>query len=322
MTREELINHLAFLDLEETPTVEVYILDQPVAVENGIDLNIYKGRMHEDLDQQIIDTFYPKIRSRLIRKQYDLVSYNPALTPDRTVNWFYPSDEVPFYGIVLEKLGELDDDDPIYYDNTILPYPDIWALWIRISIQGNDFYFLRKITPQKVLDTGGKLSLIFSQTVFRKLDQNVLTIDGNFDVFALNGTLIFENKTNFEKTLLYEEVKRQVANETLDDIQAIDIIENFDELRGFLVDDKHSINKLNKLKEKEYFRHKTFADYHSIIRDYNVPVTVDEANGKFNISNKAEAKQLIKVLNDDYLKSELTDLKYAANSKEETNANA
>lgn len=322
MTREELINHLAFLDLEETPTVEIYILDQPVDSENGIDLNIYKGRMHEDLDQQIIDTFYPKIRSRLIKKQYDLVPYNPALTPDRTVNWFYPSDEVPFYGIVLKKLEELDDENPTYYDNATLPYSDIWALWIKIRIQGNDFYFLRKITPQKVLNTGGKLALIFSQTVFRKLDQNVLTIDGNFDVFSLNGTLIFENKINFEKTLLYEEVKRQVANETLDDIQSIDIIDNFDELRGFLEDDKHSINKLNKLREKEYFRQKAFADYHRIIRDYGVAVTVDEANGKFNISSKAEAKQLIKVLNDDYLKSELTDLKYSANSKEETNATA
>lgn len=322
MTREELLSHLAFLELEETPTVEVYILDQPFDSENGIDLNIYKGRMHEDLDQQIIDTFYPKIRSRLVRRQYDLVPYNPALTPDRTVNWFYPSDEVPFYGIVLKKLAEIDDENPTYYDNTVLSYSDIWALWIKIRTQGNEFYFLRKITPQKVLNTGGKLALIFSQTVFRKLDQNVLTIDGNFDVFALNGTLIFENKTNFEKTLLYEEIKRQVANETLDEIQSIDIIENFDDLRGYLEDDKHSINKLNKLREKEYFRQKTFADYHRIIRDYAVPVTVDEENGKFNISSKAEAKQLIKVLNDDYLKSELTDLKYSANSKEETSTNS
>jgi len=40
MTRQELINHLAFLEIEETPTVEVYILDQPVSTENGIDLNI------------------------------------------------------------------------------------------------------------------------------------------------------------------------------------------------------------------------------------------------------------------------------------------
>ena len=67
--------------------------------------------MHEDLDQQIIDTFFPKIKSRLVKRQYDLVPYNPALTPDRTVNWFYPSDEVPFYGIVLEKLAELEDEE-------------------------------------------------------------------------------------------------------------------------------------------------------------------------------------------------------------------
>tara|TARA_S200002703_G_scaffold153646_1_gene155425 strand:+ start:1303 stop:1443 length:141 start_codon:yes stop_codon:yes gene_type:complete len=41
MTRDELLNHLAFLDLEETPTVEVYILDQPVDSENGIELAMF-----------------------------------------------------------------------------------------------------------------------------------------------------------------------------------------------------------------------------------------------------------------------------------------
>jgi hypothetical protein len=84
-----------------------------------------------------------------------------------------------------------------------------------------------------------------------------------------------------------------------------------------LKDDYHSINKLNKIKEKPYFQNLTFADCKRIIVDYRVNVEVDDVNNKFTISSKAQAKYFIKVLNDDYLKSEMTNTKYAANSKED-----
>ena len=143
-------------------------------------------------------------------------------------------------------------------------------------------------------------------------------MDGDFDVFVCDGYLIFENKQNFEKTLLYDEIIQQVANKTLNEIKKINIIENFNVLKDLLADDYHSIRKLNKLSQKQYFAEKTFTDYLRIIQSYNVPIDADMATQKFKISDKAQAKLLIKVLNDDYLKSELTSIKYSANSKEET----
>ncbi|MBT3178385.1 MAG: DUF4868 domain-containing protein [Desulfobacula sp.] len=314
MTREELIAGLNFLDnTEASPVIEFFILDQPVPADAGIELNIYKGRMHEDLPKEFKKAFYPNIKKNLVSKQYDLLVYDPSLTPDRSVVWQYESHNISFFNIVL---GKLENDLP-YYDSSVLPYSDIWAVWIRIVLNENSLYLIKKITPSKVLTTDWKLALVFSHNTFKNLNDNVLTIDGAFDVLSIKGVLIFKNKNNFEKALLYEDVKQQVANETLEEINAIDIIENFEELRGMLSDDKHSINKLNKLKEKEYFKHKTFEDYKKIIMDYNVPVGIDEANKKFRIEKKAQAKYLIKVLNDDYVKSELTGNKYAANSKED-----
>ncbi|RTL10779.1 MAG: DUF4868 domain-containing protein [Neisseriaceae bacterium] len=83
-----------------------------------------------------------------------------------------------------------------------------------------------------------------------------------------------------------------------------------------LKDDYHSINKLNKIKEKPYFQTLTFTKCKKILEDYNVEIEIDEENNQFNIKSKAQAKHFIKVLNDDYLLSELTALKYVANSKE------
>jgi hypothetical protein len=69
--------------------------------------------------------------------------------------------------------------------------------------------------------------LIFSHDVFNKLESDVLTIDGTFDILAYENILYFENKQNFERVLLYQTVKREVAVATLDDINRIDILEKF-----------------------------------------------------------------------------------------------
>jgi hypothetical protein len=314
MTRAELLAGLGFLETAEVPAVELYILGKPVTDAAGATvIDIYKGRMQENVPGQIRDLFYPKIRKVLVSKDYELQPYDPALSPDRSVVWQYPSAEVPFYNEIIRRLPDAEDR---YYDDTVLPYAQIWAVWIKLTIQQTNFYILKKITPSKVLVSGGVLAWVFRGETFTQLDSDILAIDGSFDVLVCNAVLIFENKQNFEKALQFESVMQAAADETLEDIRVIDIVGDFDALKAMLADDQFSIRKLNKLKEKQYFREKTFDDYYRIISDYGIRLDVDMVNRKFTIAGKAQAKLLIKVLNDDYLRSELTDIRYAANSKE------
>lgn len=314
MNRAQIIEQLAQINAANN-AVEIYILAQPeLNNENNLEVEFYKARLEQNLPQSIINLFYPVIEKKLIEKEYDVMEYDPSITPDRTVVWEQGSDEVPFYNIFLNLLATTENVN--WYDSDNLAYDDIWAYWIKIYGNGNTYYLIKKVTSSKVIRTGGKLALIFSHDIFSKLESDVLTMDGTFDAIYCNQYLIFENKQNFEKALLYEDVKQVVAIETLDEIGQIGFIENFEMVRNFLKDDYHSINKLNKIKSKPYFNALTFAMCKKIIADYGVDVLIDEANQKFSISNKAQAKHFIKVLNDDYLKSEMTLIKYAANSKE------
>ncbi|MBK9096838.1 MAG: DUF4868 domain-containing protein [bacterium] len=314
MTKENLLKSLESFEQNEIPSVEIFILDQPLKYESGmIFCNVYGGRMHKDMPRQILETFYPKIKRVLINKDYILQNYNPSLLPDRDVIWQYPSSEVPFYNFIIDQIDENEDN---YYDDETLSYENIWAIWIKIRIRKKNIYILKKITPSKVITSGGSLAWVFSGNAFRRLEDDVLTLDGTFDVLSCENTLIFENKQKFETVLLYDIILQESASETLEEIKKINLVENFEELKDMLGDDKHSIRKLNKLKQKKYFSEKTFNDYYKIIKDYNVGVKVNIKNKKFIVLNKAQAKLLVKVLNDDYLKSELTDIKYAANSKE------
>ena len=313
MTREEFITQLNFLDSTEVPNVEIFVLAQPAVNNDVMDCDIYKTRIHERIPDEIKNAYFPKIKKSLVTNDYDLTEYNPALLPDRDVLWSYDSNIVPFYNFIVEKLSDVED----YYNKEILGYDDIWAIWIKFQIQNIHFYLLKKITPTKVFTTGGRLGLIFSDEVFKKLESDVLTIDGTFDVLAYGDMLYFENKQHFERALLYQTVKRDVAIATLDEINEIGILENFDVVKDYLKDDQHSINKLNRIKSKPYFRTLTFNHCKQIIDDYGLNLNYDETTGKFNIQNKKEAKLFVKVLNDDFLKSEMTNLKYASNSKED-----
>jgi hypothetical protein len=315
MERSQIIEQLEQINSTGN-SIEFYILAQPEMRDNRqLSVHFFKARMHENLESEIIDLFYPVIKKRLINKEYDVMSYNPAITPDREVIWEQSSADVPFYTFFHQLIET--SDNIIWYDSDDLAYDDIWAYWIKVYGNGNTFYLIKKVTSSKVITTGGKLAIIFDSDVFKKLESDVLTMDGTFDAIYCNQFLIFENKQNFENALLYQEVKRDVAGRTLDDIGQKGFVENFDQVKNFLKDDYHSINKLNKIKEKPYFQNLTFADCKRIIVDYGVNVEIDDANNKFTISSKAQAKYFIKVLNDDYLKSEMTNAKYAANSKED-----
>ncbi|MDX9694201.1 MAG: DUF4868 domain-containing protein [Bacteroidales bacterium] len=313
MLREEIIEQLSEINNNDN-AVEIYVLAQPELDAGNISVDFYKARLHQNLPASIKNLFYPVIERKLIRKEYDILGYDPSVTPDRNVIWEQNSDNVPFYNYfhkLIETKNEIE-----WYDSETLPYEDIWAYWIKVYGNGNTFYLIKKVTSSKIIKTGGKLAIVFDADVFKSLDNDVLTMDGTFDALYCNNHLIFENKQNFENALLYQEVKQTVAEETLAEIEEIGFVENFDHMKEFLKDDYHSINKLNRIKEKPYFRTLTFAVCHRIIKEYGVDVEIDETNNKFNITSKAQAKHFIKVLNDDYLKSEMTDYKYAANSKE------
>ncbi len=315
MERIEIIEQLQQINSGDN-AVEIYILAQPeIDGNDNLQIDFYKARLHENLPNSIIGLFYPVVEKQLINKEYDVVEYDPALTPDRTVVWKQNSDDVPFYNHFHNLIETTDDIN--WYDTDNLVYGDIWAYWIKVYGNGNMFYLIKKVTASKVIRTGGKLAIIYTDQVFRNLETDILTMDGTFDAIYCNQTLLFENKQNFEKALLYHEVKQAVANDTLDAIEEIGFVENFEQVKEFLKDDYHSINKLNKIKEKPYFHSLTFADCKRIIMEYEVQIDIDDVNNQFNITSKAQAKYFIKVLNDDYLLSELTTLKYSANSKED-----
>ena len=316
MNRNEIITQLQEINTGNK-AVEIYILAQPeVDANNMLQLSFYKARMASNLPPSIINLFYPVIKKKLIDKEYDVVEYDPALTPDRTVIWEQSSENVLFYNY-FHNLIETTEQIRWYSTNR-LAYVDIWAYWIKVYGNGNSFYIIKKVTSSKLIQTGGKLAIIFEGDILKNLETDILTMDGTFDAIYFNNTLLFENKQNFEKALLYKERKQEVAVETLNAIAGIGFVEDFDRVKEFLKDDYHSINKLNKLKEKPYFQNLNFAKCKKIIEAYNVKIEIDKENNRFNITSKAQAKYFIKVLNDDYLLSEMTAIKYAANSKENT----
>jgi len=314
MNRNEIINQLQEINTGNK-AVEIYILAQPeMDANNNLQVDFYKARLQDNLPASIINLFYPVIKKKLIDKEYDVTAYDPALTPDRTVVWEQSSENVPFYNYFHNLIETTENIS--WYSTENLAYVDIWAYWIKVYGNGNSFYIIKKVTSSKVIRTGGKLAIVFEGEIFKNLETDILTMDGTFDAIFCNETLLFENKQNFEKALLYQEVKQAVAVETLNAIAEIGFVEDFDRVKEFLKDDYHSINKLNKIKEKPYFQTLTFAKCKKIIEDYNVEIDIDEDNNQFNITSKAQAKHFIKVLNDDYLLSEMTEIKYDANSKE------
>ena len=125
-------------------------------------------------------------------------------------------------------------------------------------------------------------------------------------------------KENFQEMFHFFEILRKLARETLDIIRQRGFIENFDE---FARDCEAHLPKLAKLRNiamKPYFTRLTIEDIKKVIEKNHLPVrTVIVHDKEMLLYDPADKWVLLKLLDDNYLWSLMTDMAYEVTGKRE-----
>jgi hypothetical protein len=151
------------------------------------------------------------------------------------------------------------------------------------------------------------------------MSDDVLRIYPDYDFFKLNEQLFIRNINVLEKFFSFHEVIKATAEKTLDVIEAAKIIEDISSLEE-MIEDISFARKLTKIGAHSPVINKIPAN--SIIEFVDNYPTL---RGKFEFNNdrtriklttKKSKKLFLKLLNDDFLKSQLTELHYDSLAKE------
>lgn len=188
---------------------------------------------------------------------------------------------------------------------------------IVIDPDGSDpIYFFRSCSPKMELQQSSKIALIFSKGNYDTFNETLFVFDRGIDCFCRGNDLFVLNKGRFETIFQFFEEIKEAASETLDTIRATIPIHNFDELEAACLGHIQMLKKLKNIAAQPYLSRIKMDDIKKVIKEMGLSITVKKFGGKEKLTFDSSDKwEILRLLDDDYLKSVMTGEKYEVNSK-------
>jgi hypothetical protein len=174
---------------------------------------------------------------------------------------------------------------------------------------------LQQFSSRQILKRDTILYLIHQHGVYRQLEEDGFSFDLNFDLFLSGDSVFARNKSVLERVMRYMDQVRQFAETHARSMAAKIPLSNPDVFVRACCSDLRMAAKVASIVRRPTFASLTVPRIRRHVTHHGLTIPVDDG-GRFVFSNAPEERwQLLKLLDDDYLDSQLTDAKYEVNSK-------
>lgn len=169
----------------------------------------------------------------------------------------------------------------------------------------------------------GSLEAVLGQSNrYQEFDQKVFRFGGRIDFFVWDGWVFINSNHKLRQILgKFQAVLKEVEGYSQDLVQKLPSeiqIANVDDLTDACKSDGRLASKLAQVVQRDYWDQVTGEDIERVIRNYGLDENgqIDYEDGFITYNSSPQQRwTLLKLLDDDYLGSEMTDEKYAADNK-------
>jgi hypothetical protein len=314
-TPEQLFEEAARADASEEIRLHVFSHDQ-----SGFNAEVLKTT--EVLASDFADSARQYARTASTRL---LVAYSAGRSPSQHEASILTVADVPNLLNVLNVL-EGSGDLPLFTPTSesaerivfyVVSLRDASSVWLH--------FFRRKSGRTFRLSRSRRIAALFTDQLFDRLDSEPMIFDSTFDALASRPHVVMTNQRNFETALDFLELARRDTDATLRTITAAVPIKNRDVFLAAASSDINMLAKVRSIAEKirrnpNYAKAMTldrlqkFAKAHAGAHlDLEGPPGNEELVFHSDVQRRW---RILKLLDDDYLHSDLTSVDYEVNSKE------
>lgn len=305
---------LAIIESDSEPIgVNVHLVKKN---EDGSE-NILLADITDELSNDLQVIFKERITQKFTENEdLSLSNISTALETENTI-FFYDIDEFPEKLSVLQNFDAWTEYHEFSFSNDDLE--SIKAILITIGNQGSSFTLYKHVYPVTIVRQDKMLGFFPKENRFEKLTSNILQINNSIDFIYVSDSLFVNNIKTLSAAYGYNEIIRNQAKERVRIINELDLIENIDELNQFVENTKYAkrvlrINPESPVMQLAKNKIIQFINNHDKL---NKKIRFNESNDRIMLDTDVSKAITIGILNDDYLKSNLTDLDYESEKKEE-----
>ncbi|GGE94749.1 anti-phage protein KwaB [Flavobacterium limi] len=310
MTREELIIRLNyFLNPDNNIGAVLYfVLDQGgetlirfADIENGAKIEL-KNRFLEYIEQKFINN-------------EDLHYQNISEADDRkNVVYKYDIDERPESLNILDEI--LENEEQIHFNFNQDQLPNIKGYLIVIGNEGNKIALYKKHHSMNILRRD-RFLLVPSGERLVGVQNDVIALDKSFDFMMVDDNLIVLKLNILERYFGFEDVIRNQASNTIDLVEANELLEDIQQLQE-IAQSMPNARKLMKIRNSPVLNVPAI-NVMNFIRNHpelTGKINFNADGTKINLETGISKKMFLKLLNDDFLFSQLTELQYDSHAKD------
>jgi hypothetical protein len=223
------------------------------------------------------------------------------------------------YQNILEQLSPLKaltDLDVFDRDRRFISELRFYVIAVQTPT-GEPVYFFHTYTRKMTLGRSFICS-VFKDDCYDRITDPVLIFDSEIDCMCRGNTMYIFKKSGFQKIFQVFDEIRQVANEALESIKVNVPIKNFDDFSNDCGKHIWKQHKLKKIASKSYLGKLTMAHLKRVIEHNKLNVEIVVEDGKEMLVYDPKDKWVIlKLLDDNYLWSMLTEKNYEVTGKRE-----
>lgn len=248
----------------------------------------------------------------------DDLSVHNLSTADERLDAIYLYDiELPEELLTIDSVLEQDNLPLLNLEESELL--NVKALLIEIGNNVVQMVLYKTMAPINIFSRKG-LFLKKAQHRMEKIDDEFLRVSAGFQLLRINGELLVIDLAAIEKSFGFDEVIKKEAALGVTAVENIQLVQNPEVLHELLEDVKYA-RRLTKVAKaspviREGIPNSSIIDFCKTFPKLSGKIRFNEAEDRIVLDTKVSKDLFIKLLMDDYLTSELTDLHYESVAKD------
>lgn len=314
MNLNDLKVHLSIINSEDQPVgIRIHVA---IKNEDGNE-SIAVADVSDDLASDLKEMFRRTINQRFFNdEEFVLTNISDA---NELINsaFYYDIDEFPEKLMILQEFDTWHDYPEFSFSNDAIE--SIKAILITIGNQNNYFTVFKHVYPVTILRQDKVLGFVPIGNRFEKLTSSILQINNSIDFIFTENKLIINNLRTLTTSYGYQEVIKNQAKEKVELIRSLDLIVNIDVLTAFIENIKYAkrVLKINIESPVLQLAKDSIVNFIKNHEKLSLKIRFEENGERILLDTDVSKILTIGILNDDFLRSHLTDLDYESERKAE-----